>query len=367
MRITTRKSALSGLALLGTSALVLSGCAAAPEDSGDGDGAASSDFLPCMVSDSGGFDDKSFNQLGFEGLQAAADGLGVEYNEVESAAETDYASNLTNLVAEGCKLIVTVGFALAEAAAESAEANPEVEYVSIDDPIDLDFDGTTDFPNIKPLVYDTAQAAFLAGYLAAGVSKTGAVGTFGGMQFPTVTIFMDGFAQGVAHYNEVKGKDVKVFGWDSAAETGTFTGGFAAGTEALNAANSLIGQNIDVLLPVGGPIYQSAAAAIRDSGREIALIGVDADQFVSAPEVGDLLLTSIRKGMDVSVEEAVTMAGEGNFDPTPYVGTLENEGVSIADYHDWADRVPAELDAEVQALKEAIISGEIKVPSYLSK
>ncbi len=367
LRITTRKSALSGLALLGTSALVLSGCAAAPEDSGDGDGAASSDFLPCMVSDSGGFDDKSFNQLGFEGLQAAADGLGVEYNEVESAAETDYASNLTNLVAEGCKLIVTVGFALAEAAAESAEANPEVEYVSIDDPIDLDFDGTTDFPNIKPLVYDTAQAAFLAGYLAAGVSKTGAVGTFGGMQFPTVTIFMDGFAQGVAHYNEVKGKDVKVFGWDSAAETGTFTGGFAAGTEALNAANSLIGQNIDVLLPVGGPIYQSAAAAIRDSGREIALIGVDADQFVSAPEVGDLLLTSIRKGMDVSVEEAVTMAGEGNFDPTPYVGTLENEGVSIADYHDWADRVPAELDAEVQALKEAIISGEIKVPSYLSK
>ncbi|WP_224760616.1 BMP family protein [Salinibacterium sp. ZJ450] len=367
MRITTRKSALSGLALLGTSALVLSGCAAAPEDSGDGDGAASNDFLPCMVSDAGGFDDKSFNQLGFEGLQAAADGLGVEYKEVESAAETDYASNLTNLVAEGCNLIVTVGFALAEAAAESAEANSEVEYVSIDDAVDLDFDGTTDFENIKPLVYDTAQAAFLAGYLAAGVSKTGAVGTFGGMQFPTVTIFMDGFAQGVAHYNEVKGTDVKVFGWDSAAETGTFTGGFAAGTEALNAANSLIGQNIDVLLPVGGPIYQSAAAAIRDSGREIAMIGVDADQYVSAPEIGDLLLTSIRKGMDVSVEEAVTMAGEGNFDNSPYVGTLENEGVSIADYHDWADRVPAELDAEVQALKEAIISGEIKVTSYLAE
>jgi len=368
LRITTRKSALSGLALLGTSALVLSGCAAAPEDTGDGDGAASTDFLPCMVSDSGGFDDKSFNQLGYEGLQAAADGLGVEYKEVESAAETDYASNLTNLVAEGCNLIVTVGFALAEAAAESAEENPEVEYVSIDDPIDLDFDGETDFPNIKPLVYDTAQAAFLAGYLAAGVSKTGAVGTFGGMNFPTVSIFMDGFAQGVAHYNEVKGKDVKVFGWDvNNPDGGTFTGGFAAGTEALNAANSLIGQNIDVLLPVGGPIYQSAAAAIRDSGREIALIGVDADQFVSAPEIGDLLLTSIRKGMDVSVEEAVTMAGEGNFDNSPYVGTLENEGVSIADYHDWADRVPAELDAEVQALKAAIISGDIKVTSYLAK
>lgn len=367
MRITSRKSAFGGLALLGTSALVLAGCAAAPEDTGDGDGAAESDFLPCMVSDAGGFDDRSFNQLGFEGLQAAAENLGVEYTEVESAAETDYASNLTNLVAQGCNLIVTVGFALAEAAAEAAEANPEVNFVSIDDVVDLDGDGTTDFENIKPLVYDTAQAAFLAGYLAAGVSQTGAVGTFGGMQFPTVTIFMDGFAQGVAHYNEVKGTNVTVFGWDPAAQTGTFTGGFAAGTEALNAANSLIGQNIDVLLPVGGPIYQSAAAAIRDSGRQIAMIGVDADQYESDPSVGDLLLTSIRKGMDVSVEEAVTAAGEGNFDNTPYVGTLENGGVSIADYHDWSDRVPAELDAEVKALQEAIIAGEVEVTSYLSE
>jgi basic membrane protein A and related proteins len=368
LRITSRKSAVGGLALVGASALVLAGCAAAPEGNGDGDGAANSDFLPCMVSDSGGFDDKSFNQLGFEGLQAAADNLGVEYKEVQSEAETDYASNLTNLVAQGCNLIVTVGFALAEAAAASAEENPEIEYVSIDDPIDLDFNGETDFENIKPLVYDTAQAAFLAGYLAAGVSKTGAVGTFGGMNFPTVSIFMDGFAQGVAHYNEVKGANVQVFGWDTAnPEGGTFTGGFAAGTEALNAANSLIGQNIDVLLPVGGPIYQSAAAAIRDSGREIAMIGVDADQFESDPSVGDLLLTSIRKGMDVSVEEAVTAAGEDNFDNTPYVGTLENGGVSIADYHDWSDRVPAELDAEVKALQEDIISGKVKVTSYLAK
>ncbi|WP_167136874.1 BMP family ABC transporter substrate-binding protein [Diaminobutyricimonas sp. TR449] len=367
MRITSRKSAVGGLALVGVSALVLAGCAAAPEDEGNGDGAATSDFLPCMVSDAGGFDDKSFNQLGFEGLEAASETLGVEPVTVESAAETDYASNLTNLVAQGCNLIVTVGFALAEAAAQFAEENPEIEFVSIDDPIDLDFDGETDFPNIKPLVYDTAQAAFLAGYLAAGISQTGAVGTFGGMQFPTVTIFMDGFAQGVAHYNEVKGTNVQVFGWDSAAATGTFTGGFAAGTEALNAANSLIGQNIDVLLPVGGPIYQSAAAAIRDSGREIAMVGVDADQFETDPSIGDLLLTSIRKGMDVSVEEAVTMAGEGNFDNTPYVGTLENGGVSIADYHDWSDRVPAELDAEVKALQEAIISGEVKVTSYLAK
>lgn len=368
MKNSFRKSALGGLALLGSSALVLAGCAAAPEDDeGNGDGQAL-DFLPCMVSDEGGFDDKSFNQLGFEGLKKAAAELNVDYKEVESHAETDYASNLTNLVAEGCNLIVSVGFALSQATVESALANPDVEYVLIDDAADNDFNGEIDAPNIKPLLYDTAQAAFLAGYLAAGVSQTKNVGTYGGQPFDTVTIFMDGFAQGVEHYNEVHSDSVKVWGWDSTnPDAGTFTGGFAAGTDALNAANSLIGQNIDVLLPVGGPIYQSGAAAIRDSGRDIALIGVDADVFETDPSVADLLLTSIRKGMDVSVYEAVLAAGQGNFDPTAYVGTLDNGGVGLADFHDWSSRVPSELAAEVDTLRQAIIDGDITVTSYLAR
>jgi basic membrane protein A and related proteins len=227
VKVTTRKAALGGLAMFGAAAL-LAGCAQAPEDNGGGDGGEALDYLPCMVSDAGGFDDKSFNQLGFEGLVKAADELGVEYNEVESAAETDYASNLTNLVDQGCNTIVTVGFLLAPAALESAEANPDLEYISIDDTVDTDFDGTTDAPNIKPIIFDTAQAAFLAGYLSAGTSQTGVVGTFGGINIPTVAIFMDGFTQGVEYYNEENGTAVKVLGWDRAAQDGSFTGGFEA-------------------------------------------------------------------------------------------------------------------------------------------
>ena len=208
MKVTTRKAAFGGLAMFGA-AVLLAGCASAPEDSGDSDGAAASDFLPCMVSDAGGFDDKSFNQLGFEGLTKAADELGVEPVTVQSDSETDFAPNLTNLVDQGCNLIVTVGFALAAAAGESAAANPDIEYVSIDDAVDNDFDGTTDSDNIKPIVFDTAQAAFLAGYAAADYSKTGVVGTFGGMNFPTVSIFMDGFKQGVDYYNTEKGTNVQ--------------------------------------------------------------------------------------------------------------------------------------------------------------
>jgi basic membrane protein A len=363
LRITSRKATLSGLALIGSSALVLSGCAAAPEE--DNTAAADSDFLPCMVSDEGGFDDKSFNQLGFEGLNKAADELGVDAKTVESSSETDYAPNLTNLVDQGCSLIITVGFALANAAAESAEANPDVEFISIDDTVDLDFNGETDFENIKPLVYDAAQAAFLAGYAAASTSKTGVVGTFGGQNFPTVSIFMDGYAQGVAHHNEVKGTDVQVLGWDG--EDGVFTGSFAAGSDAQNAAQGLIDQNVDVLLPVGGPIYQSAAAAIRGAGREIALIGTDADVYESDPTVADLLLTSIRKGMDVSTYEAVLAAGEGDFSNEPYLGTLENGGVSLADFHDWSDKVDPNLQTELEELSDSIVSGDVEVASYLSE
>ncbi|WP_240640443.1 BMP family ABC transporter substrate-binding protein [Microbacterium sp. 10M-3C3] len=363
---TTKKAVLGGLAMLGTAAL-LAGCGSAPTESGaSGGGEAASDYLPCMVSDFGGFDDRSFNQLGKEGLDAAAKELGVETIEVESKAETDYASNLQNLVDQGCKTIVTVGFALAPAALESAQANPDLEYVSIDDPVDQDFDGTTDADNIKPLIFDTSQAAFLAGYLSAGVSKTGVVGTFGGQDFPTVTVFMDGFAQGVDYYNEQNGASVKVVGWNRDTKSGSFTGGFEANDVARQTAQGLIDQNVDVLLPVGGPIYQSAAAAIRDSGREIALIGVDADVYQTDPDVADLLLTSVRKGIDVATREAITEAGEGNFDNTPFVGTLENEGVGIAPFHDWADRVPAELSSKLDEIKASIISGDITVESYLA-
>ena len=362
MRITSRKATLGGLALITVSALALAGCAEAPDE--ETTAGSDVDFQTCMVSDKGGFDDKSFNQLGFEGITKAAAELKAQKPiTLESETETDYAPNIQELVDQDCKVIVTVGFALSQATVDSALANEDIEYILIDDAADNNFDGTVDAPNVKPIVFDTADAAFLAGYLSAGMSETGKIGTFGGDKFPTVTIFMDGFKQGADYYNEVKGTSVQTLGWDGT--DGSFTGEFEAGPAATTAAKALIDQDVDVLLPVGGPIYQSAAAAIRDSGKDIAMLGVDADVFVSDPSVADLLLTSVRKSIDLATYEAVLAAGKDNFDPAAYVGTLENEGVSIAEYHDYADKVPAELDTEVQELKASIIAGDIVVKSYL--
>lgn len=364
LTISTTKKLLGATVAAGV-IFALAGCGQAPTDSGSGGGDAAPDFLPCIVSDMGGFDDKSFNQLSFEGATAAAEELNVELKDVQSNAETEYGPNITNLVDEGCNAIVSVGFALSAATVEAATANPDVDFILVDDAADNDFNGEKDAENVKPLLYDTAQAAFLAGYLSAGYSESGKVGTFGGMEFPTVTIFMDGFLQGVNHYNEVKGTDVEVVGWDG--KTGSFTGGFEANQDAKQVAVNILDQGVDVIFPVGGPIYQSAQQAIKESGDEVALIGADADLFVTDPSTADIVLTSVLKAMDLSVEQAVLSSGNGEFDPEAYVGTLENEGVSIAELHNFADKVDPALQEEVTQLQQDIIDGTVPVTSYLSE
>ncbi|HEY9477209.1 MAG TPA: BMP family ABC transporter substrate-binding protein [Microbacteriaceae bacterium] len=373
MRITSRKAALSGFATLGV-AVLLAGCATAPEQAPAGSPTAgANDFLGCMVSDAGGFDDKSFNQLGLEGLTSAVKDLGAKEKHVQSDADTDYAPNINQLLESNCNLIVTVGFNLAAASLAAAKTNADVEFAIIDDAADATGakdkdgkdigDGKPDYPNIKPILFDTAQSAFLGGYVAASYSKTGVVGTFGGLPIPPVTIFMDGFVDGVNYYNAQKNKNVKVLGWDVKTQNGSFTGGFAAGQEALGAANALINKNADVILPVGGPIYQSAAAAILDSKKDIALLGVDADLFETDPKYQDLFLTSILKGMKAGVETVVKDAAADKFDNTAYVGTLENGGVGLAPFHSFQDKVDPALQGELDAIKKDIISGAIKVES----
>lgn len=362
------KVAAAGLAVL-VSASVLTACGEAPSSSKDS-GTKASDFLPCIVSDAGGFDDKSFNQLSYEGVEQAAKELNSKFKAVESNSENDYSPNLDSLVAEGCDAIVTVGFALASATKESAAANPDIEYILIDDSADggddgQTFDGKADVANIKPLLYNTAEAAFMAGYVAADYTKTGVVGTYGGQPYPTVTIFMDGFKQGVEYYNKEKGKSVKVVGWDG--KNGSFTGGFEANETATNTARQLLDQDVDVILPVGGPIYQGALTAIAASNKDVTMIGVDADIFETDPKTQDVVLTSILKNMKVSTYEAIMAAGNDTFDFTPYVGTLENDGVGIAPFHNYDSKVSPSLSGELDGIKAGIIDGSIKVTSYLKQ
>ncbi|QKJ20071.1 BMP family lipoprotein [Microbacterium hominis] len=367
----SRTKKLVGVTAAAGLLLALAGCGSAPEATPSESAGAEpiEGFTPCLVSDDGGFNDKSFNQSALEGMERAAEELGVEPIEVESSSANDYAPNLENLIAEGCTFIVSVGFKLSADTIASATANPDIDYAIIDDLADADGDGAPDAPNIKPLQFDTVQAAYLGGYAAAAWSaETGVnkVGTFGGIPIPPVTIFMDGFVEGVEKYNEDKGASVETLGWDVDAQDGSMTGGFAANDTAKQTAQGILDQGVDVILPVGGPIYQSARDAIADSGASTLMLGVDSDLAEVDTSVADILLVSIMKRIDSAVFDATMQAATGDFDVTPYVGTLENEGVGLSSFHDFESQLPEGLLDELAALQEQIISGELEVTSPAS-
>ncbi len=347
------KRATRFAALAAASALVLSACGDAPDENGAG-GAEGVDFRACMVSDEGGWDDQSFNQSGHEGLLKAEEELGIEINAVESNAPSDFVPNVDSLINENCDLIIGVGFKLADAITAAAKANPDIHFALIDS------EATEPLENVRPILFNTAEASFLAGFLAAGMTETGTVATFGGIPIPSVQIFMDGFVDGVNRFNEDNDGDVKVLGWDKDAQTGSFSGDFTNQAQGQNLTQGFIDQGADIIMPVAGPVGLGAAAAASDAGKSI--IWVDSDGVLTT-EHGDIIMTSVLKLIGEAVFDVISAAVDGDFTSDPYVGTLENEGVGLAPFHEFEDKVPADLVSQIDDLKQQIISGELTIES----
>ncbi len=318
-------------------------------------------IIACEVSDSGGFDDKSFNQTAHKGVEDAVAKLGVTSKFLESKTDQDYTPNINACLTQNADIIVTVGFLLGDATKAAADANPDTKFAIVDFAYFDDKGNLVNPPNLEGLTFSTDQAAFLAGYLSAGVSKSGIIGTFGGINIPPVTIFMNGFAAGILAYNKDNGTSVSLLGWDPVKQDGTFTGDFTNQDNGKRIAEQFIGQGADIILPVAGPVGLGAAAAAEDAGG-VMMIGVDTDQFVSAPEFADLWLTSIEKHIDVAVETAIEQVVNGDFPGgTNYLGTLENDGVGIADFHNFDSQVPDDLKSKLDELKAGIIDGSVSV------
>ncbi|GAP79650.1 MULTISPECIES: BMP family lipoprotein [Brachybacterium] len=366
------KSITRALALAGAGALTLAACGSAPEETSgggsDAGGGAASDYKACMVSDAGGWDDKSFNESSYNGLLNAEKNLGIQKQTAESTTVSDFEPNINNMVTEGCDLIITVGYLLAPATGKAAQANPDTDFAIVDSTAQ-DADGNPiELENVKPLEFDTAQAAFLAGYLAAGTTETGKVATYGGVNIPTVTIFMDGFVDGVAHYNETHGTEVEALGWNKESQEGSFTGDFEDQTKGKAVSDEFYSAGADIVMPVAGPVGAGTLASAKE-GEDRKVIWVDADGYetnASDPEAQATILTSVMKEMTTGVEDVIGAAAEGEYDATPYVGTLENGGVGLAPFHDFEDEVPAELSGEIETLTQEIIDGTVVVESEAS-
>lgn len=364
----TKRVAVGGTAALGVLAL-LTGCGAAPSTSASSGAPAAgaskaSTYLPCVVGDVGGFNDHSFNQLSLQGVQEAAKAAGLETpKKIQSQSSSDYAPAFSSLVGQKCNIIVAAGFQFPKALSASATANPKINYAMIDD-------NSLKLKNVKDIVFETDEAAFLGGYAAAAYSKAGVVATWGGAKYPTVTAYMDGVADGITYFNKQKNKSVKLLGWDESTQNGSFVGNFTDQNKAKTLTQGFLDQKADVIVPVAGSLYQGAAAAITGSKSDAVLEGVDADLYLTDPKYKALILTSILKRVDVSAMQVVEQASKSStFDNATYIGDLKNGGVGLSPFHDFESKVPSTLAGELNTIKSGIQSGSIAVdsPSSLKK
>jgi len=310
-------------------------------------------IVACQITDTGGIDDKSFNQTAWKGVTDAIElGLATADSDfLESQSATDYQPNIQAMLDKGCDLIITVGFLLGADTEVAANANPDQAFQIIDFLYDP---GVAD--NVQGAIFGTTDAAFLAGYLAAGMTETGTVATYGGIQIPCgVTCFMDGFVYGVRYYNEVNGTDVQTLGWNPEDQTGVFTGDFEDLSKGRAVTQSFVDEGADVILPVAGPVGEGSAALALEL-ENVWVIGVDADWFITLPQYETQILTSVLKGLDVAVTTAIQEVAEGTFQGGTRLYAIAEDGVGLGPIN---PDVPSELQDEVAAILESLKDGSI--------
>ena len=374
-------------AVLAVAALVTAACGSTGNNSSSGSSSSSSSpsgstagkFLGCMVTDTGGIDDKSFNASSWQGMQLAqsAQPSKITVKYLQSTSSADYAPNISAFLGQKCGVIVTVGFLMASATGTAASSNPSAKFAIVDCalatancPVSASGKPSTPPKNADSLVFNTVQDGFLGGYLAAGMTKTGKVATFGGQKLPTVTIYMDGFWDGVQYYNSQHHTHVQVLGWNEKTQSGSFTNSFTNLSMGQTVTQQFITEGADIIFPVAGGVGLGAAKAVQDAdnaagSQKVNMMWVDTDGCISAPQYCKYFITSVEKGIQTAVKTSVLAAANGTFKGGTYIGTLANGGVRLAPYHTFASKVPATLQSELATIKADIVSGKI-VPATKS-
>ena len=322
-------------------------------------------FRVGFVTETGGIDDQAFNTAIWNGVLRAQDHFGIMGKYTESSDETDYEPNLTAFASQGYDLVIASSFFLGGALANVAAQFPDIEFTIVDytypDPFGVP-EGVIGhdecIPNVQGQIFKSDQAAFLAGYLAAGMTQTGKLGFFGAWQISPVTIFGVGFQAGMEYYNQEHSTNIELLGWDSATGVGLFTGDFVDQAKGKAFTEDLFDQGADIFMPVGGLIGVQGFDVARDRGGYG--IWVDLDGYDILPGARDVMLTSVLKNLDNTTYGLIKETIDGNFNGCDvYLGDVANSGVGIAPYHDLDSAVPAALKSEIEVLKAKIASGVI--------
>ena len=324
---------------------------------------AATPFKACVVTDTGGINDKSFNASAWAGLKdAKAKDSNIAISYLSSTATTDYVPNINKFISQKCGIIVTVGFLMDQATATASKAHPSQKFAIVDDA-----PAVSKADQLLSLQYETDQAGFLGGILAAGSSKSGAVATYGGEQFPSVTLYMNGFVAGVRYYDKTYGKHVKVLGWTPAKGActlstcngkGTFVGNFTNQNAGKTDTSNFFAQGADIVFPVAGSVGLGSVVAAQNAGKGHSVMWVDSNGCVSDKAACKWFIGTVAKGVEPSVEAAVLSAAKGTFKSGVYVGTLKNNGTAL-EYG--GIMVSSKLKSEIATAKAGVIAGTISV------
>jgi WD40 repeat protein/basic membrane lipoprotein Med (substrate-binding protein (PBP1-ABC) superfamily)/DNA-binding CsgD family transcriptional regulator len=305
----------------------------------------------CQITSVGGLAEE-MNQSVYRGLENYINDGDYEILVFETGAFENLSRYLDDAVAANCGTIITLYNDLGEIAQTYAANHPEIRFLLID------FDGGIERKNMWIQLYTPEQAAFLAGYLAAATSHTGIVGTFGGIPYTSVTRFMTGFESGVRYHNQVNGTSVRIIGWDSATKEGRFVGDFCCIDEGHEIAQEMISEGADIIFPVAGPfVGEGVLEAVGTTG-EAHVIGVDFDWASAWGDDPDLIIASVIKRYDLSVENVLKAIETGQFEGGVHQGTLSTGEVELGGL---ATRIPEEILLQLEKIRDDLITGTITI------
>jgi len=310
-----------------------------------------------LVTDVGGVNDKSFNQSAWAGVQKAAAEFGFDAKFIESKQPTDYEKNIDQFATENYDAIITVGFLMGDATAAKAKQYPNIKFAIVDnayfptkgspscDDTVKDCYDDGGLKNVTSLMFQEDEVGYLAGVLAAGMSKSGTVCTVSGMEIPPVVRFVTGFQNG-AKWMKADTKTLNVY-----------IPSFTDPAKGKETGNSMIGQGCDVVFGVGGNTGNGGLLAAKEKG--LPAIGVDVDQYNTYPEVKDALLSSAAKNVDVAVYNYLKSVTDGSVKAGILTANLKNGGIGLAPYHDWESKIPDSVKAKVQEAADGLKNGTL--------
>ncbi|MGX9133721.1 BMP family lipoprotein [Rummeliibacillus sp. JY-2-4R] len=315
-------------------------------------------FSVAMLTDTGGIDDRSFNQSTWEGIQQFGKDTGLEkgdggYDYLQSASESDFTTNINNLVRRNFDLVFAVGYKLHDSVVEVAEQQKNAKIAIIDSVVEGQ-------DNVASIIFRANEASYLAGAAAALQSKTGKIGFIGGMEGDIVGGFEAGFVAGAKAANPKVKVDVQ------------YAGSFSDAAKGQAIAKRMYDSGADIIFHAAGGsgnglFTEAKERKKKDSNADVWVIGVDRDQYDEGKvdDKTNVTLTSVLKRVDVAAEDISKQSKDGKFPGGKTISFgLKDDGVALADSH---GAISADVQKKIDDYKDKIINGDIKVPEKPEK